>query len=699
MQSFRTELENPIVERDILELEKKIYEFRHGTLHEDSFRSLRLARGVYGQRQQGVQMIRIKLPLGIIQPNQLKRIAAVSRDYSNGMLHFTTRQDVQIHYVSLERTPELWAELEQDDITLREACGNTVRNITASPLAGIDSEEPFDVTPYGLALFRYFLRNPIGQELGRKFKIAISSSHADAALSYMHDLGLIPVVYDGIAGFKILVGGGLGAQPALAEIITDFLPAENLLKFGEAMVRVFDKLGERNKRQKARLKFLIKEIGMDAFKSALSGELSHTTAPLLEIKAQIFEPKQINKKTTWPNSDFEKWLKTNVLTQRQMGHSAVLVKIRNGNISANQADQLADIVAFYSGEAARLTVDQNLLIRSVADDLLTDLFNDLEAIGLAEYGASSVRDITSCPGTSTCNLGITATYHVSEVIEQLLVKEFNEFIFEEELIIRISGCMNSCGQHAVADIGFHGSSFQTSGSVVPALQVLLGGANKGGGNARFAEKIIKVPTKRVESVMRILLNNFRAEKFVGELFSDYYVRKGKSFFYDLLKPVADVSSLLDDEYKDWGTAEKFKTEIGVGECAGVRIDLAKTLLFESKEKLDEAVYLFEHARFPDAAYTVYSSVIQSAKTFLLKRGIETNSKEQIQSRFASFYNEFAPYFIEADFDELIRLHHDAHENSKKLLDWIHIGNRFYQLVERKIETDTSEQKISYQNEN
>ncbi|MBL7900122.1 MAG: nitrite/sulfite reductase, partial [Crocinitomicaceae bacterium] len=279
MQSFRTELENPVVEKDILELEKKIYQYRNGELAEESFRSLRLARGVYGQRQQGVQMVRIKLPLGIISPDQLRRIALISQEYSNSKVHLTTRQDIQIHHVSLDRTPELWAELEKDDITLREACGNTVRNITASPFAGVDAEEPFDITPYGFELFRYFLRNPIGQELGRKFKVALSSSHKDQARSYMHDLGLIPVLQENEPGFKVLIGGGLGAQPAHAVTITDFLPAEDLLKFGEAIVKVFDRLGERNKRQKARLKFLIKEIGIEKLKSELATELIYTTAP------------------------------------------------------------------------------------------------------------------------------------------------------------------------------------------------------------------------------------------------------------------------------------------------------------------------------------------------------------------------------------------------------------------------------------
>ena len=263
MQSFRTELENPVVEKDIIDLEKKIRAFREGKIHDEKFRSLRLARGIYGQRQPGVQMIRIKLPFGKVTFKQLLRIADISDKYASSNLHLTTRQDIQIHYVSLDRTPQLWAELEQDDITLREACGNTVRNVTASPTAGIDPLEPFDVSPYAHATFEYFLRNPVCQEMGRKFKISFSSSDADTAFSYIHDIGVIPKVnVAGERGFKVLLGGGLGAQPLLANIVEEFLPEDELIPYIEAIIRVFDRHGERNNRNKARLKYLIQKIGL-----------------------------------------------------------------------------------------------------------------------------------------------------------------------------------------------------------------------------------------------------------------------------------------------------------------------------------------------------------------------------------------------------------------------------------------------------
>src|SRR5690606_21594660 len=297
MQSFRTELENNIVEQDIIDLEKKIALFNGGNIDKEKFRSLRLARGIYGQRQPGVQMIRIKLPYGRVSSDQLRRICKVSDEYSTGRLHITTRQDIQIHYVSLDRTPELWAELERDDITIREACGSTVRNVTASETAGIDPNEPFDVTPYADAAFKYFLRNPISQEMGRKFKISFSSSDDDTALSYLHDLGFIPKmkVIDGkeIRGFKVLVGGGLGSQPRHAEFYSDFIPTDQIIPFAEGVIRVFDRYGERAKRMKARMKFLIKDIGIEAFLELVKQETKALPFKSYPIAHEEYDAKQI----------------------------------------------------------------------------------------------------------------------------------------------------------------------------------------------------------------------------------------------------------------------------------------------------------------------------------------------------------------------------------------------------------------------
>src|SRR5690606_17110816 len=287
MQSFRTELENPVVEKEIIELERKIRAYREGSLSEDKFKSLRLARGIYGQRQPGVQMIRIKLPFGKATFKQLLRIADISDEYAIRNLHFTTRQDIQIHFVSLDRTPELWSKLAQDDVTIREACGNTVRNVTASPHAGIDPEEPFDVSPYAHAVFSYFLRNPICQELGRKFKFGFSSSARDTAFAFGQDLGFIPRVrlVDSIEerGFRVVLGGGLGAQPMVGHVVHEFLPEDQLIPYSESVLRVFDRYGERNNRNKARFKYLIQKLGLEEVKKLIAEEWTATKVKTFTI--------------------------------------------------------------------------------------------------------------------------------------------------------------------------------------------------------------------------------------------------------------------------------------------------------------------------------------------------------------------------------------------------------------------------------
>lgn len=683
MQSFRTEIENPIVEKDIIELEKKIRLFKEGILDEESFRSLRLARGVYGQRQQGVQMVRIKLPLGIITPKQLNRIASISDTYSNGNLHLTTRQDIQIHHVSLDDTPQLWAELEEDEITLREACGNTVRNITASPYAGIDPEEPFDVTDWGWTLFEFFLRNPVGQEMGRKFKIAISSSVSDNARGYMHDLGLIPIIKNEKAGFKVLLGGGLGAQPHLAITIKEFLPVDMLIPFAEAIVKVFDKYGERNKRNKARFKFLLQQLGVEYVIEKIEDEFRLTTA---DWAKKVPSPRYTNtiiEEEVQGVEDlkaFNRWAKTNVSVQKQAGYVSVILKVRNGNISSEEARILSDIITNYSEDSARITIEQNLLLRFVPEKYLTNLYNALKEIGYANYGANTIKDITACPGTETCNLAITGTYSAAEEIEEFLEQEYPEVILTGDINIKMSGCMNSCGQHTVSDIGFHGSTLKKDGLTYPALQVLLGGSNNGNGEARFGDKVLKVPSKRVKEVIRIVLDDFLQNKLNEEKFSQYYLRKDKIYFYDLLKEIADLTNAADDELLDWGASEKFKPEIGIGECAGVKIDLVKTLLYEAWEKVEEAQYFIEEEKWNDAIYTAYSSKIQSAKAFLIKKGKNTNSKHQITEAFEEYYPLISSKFLEPTFKEFLA-ENNTTRNRNYALEYVQQAEQFHLVID------------------
>ena len=347
MQSFRTELENPVVEKEIIELERKIRAFRDGSLPEQKFKSLRLARGIYGQRQPGVQMVRIKLPFGKVTFKQLLRISDISDEYAIRNLHFTTRQDIQIHFVSLDRTPELWAKLAADDVTIREACGNTVRNVTASPEAGIDPNEPFDVSPYAHATFSYFLRNPICQELGRKFKFGFSSSSRDTAFAFGQDLGFIPRTrnVDGQEerGFRVVLGGGLGAQPMAGHVVHEFLPEDQLIPYSESVLRTFDRYGERNNRNKARFKYLIQKLGLEEVKRLIEEEQMATKVKTFAIDRNTVpqpEPPSLVPTEAVPVVDsiaYEIWRKTNVWEQKQAGFYAINVKVPTGDMPTEKA--------------------------------------------------------------------------------------------------------------------------------------------------------------------------------------------------------------------------------------------------------------------------------------------------------------------------------------------------------------------------
>lgn len=649
MNSFRTELEDPIVQKDIVDLEKKIREFRDGKIHDEKFRSLRLARGIYGQRQPGVQMIRIKLPFGKVSFKQFLRIADISDEYASSNLHLTTRQDIQIHYVSLDRTPELWAKLEQDDITLREACGNTVRNVTASPTSGIDPNEPFDASPYAYATFKYFLRNPICQEMGRKFKIAFSSSDADTAFTYIHDLGFIPkiILKEGkeVRGFKVLFGGGLGAQPSIAHMVNEFLPEDELIPYIESTLRVFDRHGERSNRNKARMKFLVAKLGLEEVLNLIAQErvanrtkhfnIDRDTVDLPQIPDEIdLEDVHISEQLI-----YQRWLDTNVFEQKQHGFYGVYIKVTTGDIPTSKARKFIAAINGLVADEIRITINQGLLLKYVRKEALPVLFERLKELDFVKPGFDSVSDITTCPGTDTCNLGISNSTELARVLEDLISEEFDELIENQDIKIKISGCMNSCGQHGLAQIGFHGSSLKAAGKVVPAAQVLLGGGTVGDGVGRAADKVIKVPSKRTKDVVRVILDHYSQNKNGDELFNDFYDRCGKDHFYQLLKPLADLSTLTPDEFVDWGHEEIFETAIGVGECAGVMIDLVSTLLLEAEEKLQWSIESMEAKAYSDSIYHAYSVFISSAKALLLDKGINSSTQVGIIRDFDEQYKD------------------------------------------------------------
>lgn len=658
MQSFRTEIENPVVEKDILELERKIHQFKEGGLDEEKFRSLRLARGVYGQRQQGVQMIRIKLPYGKVTANQLHRICDVSDEYSTGRLHITTRQDIQIHYVDLDKTPELWAKLEKDEVTLREACGNTVRNVTASETAGIDVDEPFDVSPYAEALFKYFLRNPISQEMGRKFKVSFSASDADSGLSYMHDLGFIAKIQDGVKGFKVMLGGGLGSRPRHADVLFEFLASDKIIPLMDGVIRVFDRYGERKSRAKARMKFLLKDIGLEGFKNLLKEEQKAVPHKIIPIDALAYPKikisnKRVPKAEVEDKNAFEKWKSTNLVAQKQDGYVAIGIKVLLGDFYTDKARLLADMVQNYAAGEIRLSLRQNILIPYVREELIPFFYSELKKLGFVEPGYNKALDITACPGTDTCNLGISSSTGIAEELERVIKAEYPQYISNSDVVIKISGCMNACGQHNMANIGFQGMSIRTKDKLVaPALQVLLGGGNIGNGEGRFADKVVKVPSKRGPEALRLILNDFDANGN-GRTYADYYAQKGEPYFYDLLKPLTDIENLTQEDFIDWGTTEKYKKEIGIGECAGVVIDLIATLLFESVEKIRNAEETLVEEKWAASIYHSYSSMVNSAKALLTAEKTKTNTHASIISDFDEKFVASGRITLEQGFEDLV----------------------------------------------
>ncbi len=649
MKSFRSELEdinNPEVAQDIIDLGNKIRLFREGKIDDDKFRSIRLLRGIYGQRQPGVQMVRIKLPFGRVSTKQIRRIADISEEYASSNLHATTRQDIQIHFVSLDRTPELWTKLEEDGVTIREACGNTVRNVTASPTAGIDVNEPFDVSPYAYETFKYLLRNPVNQEMGRKFKISFSATEEDSAYAFIHDIGFIARVKDGKRGFKVVIGGGLGAIPYLALPVFEFLEEDQILPFTEAVLRVFDRYGERNRRMKARMKFLLEDIGLEEMMRLVREEWNALPNKSYTIDRHILPMPKISDYVPQEpavitnEKKFKEWFDTNVIKQKQEGYCGVYVKLPVGNMSSKLARKFADVVDQYASEELRVTANQGYLIRFVRESALKHLYVALDLLTLAEPGFDSVADITACPGTESCNLGISDSTQVSLALEKVIKDEFPELIYNHDIKIKISGCPNSCGQHGLASIGLHGSTIKDkSGKVLPALVVLLGGAKLNGGEGIIADKILKIPSRKGPDALRLLLNDYEANSLEGEYYHEYFKRIGRNYFYTLLKPLADFAAIKPGDYIDWGQDHNFILHTAVGECAGVIIDLVSTLLYDSEEKLAWGKQALNEKLYADSIYHSYNVFINSAKAMLLT--LNQKPSTQIQT-----INDFQKHFVE-----------------------------------------------------
>jgi len=647
--------------KDIQELKDKIALVSDGKMNDERFRHYRLTRGVYGQRQLGVQMFRTKLPAGRVNAHQLEVMADIAENYGHNNLHITTRQNIQFHFVKLANAPKVWTGLAEAGLTARGACGNTVRNITSSAAAGVDPDEPFDVTPYLQETFEYFLRNAVGQDMGRKIKISFSSSEKDSSYTYFHDFGFIARQreIDGqiVNGFKVVIGGGLGAQSFVAPVVEEFLPASDIIPFINAGLRVFDRYGERSKRHKARMKFLVKDLGAEDFMVKLREELKAVPEYKIQIETEQ-QPSSPNVSLPAVSVDkaaFDLWKSSNVFEQKQKGFFGVYLKIHLGDVSPNTARALAKLIRETAADDIRFTPEQNILLRFVKAESLQYLYSELIKLDLADAGHQSIADVTACPGTDTCALGVTNSTGLATELKNILTVEYPDLLDVEDVHIKISGCMNSCGQHMSASIGFHGSSIKKGPKVIPAMQVVLGGGlDLATGEGFVADKIIKLPSKRIPEAVRTLIKDYQDNGKEDKSYLHYYQRIGeKKYFYDMLKYLGDTQDINDVEFFDWGQDKQYIQAIGVGECAGVSYDMVGAILGDAVEKLEEAKAAIARKEWSEGIYHSYTGMIIAAKGWLLSKDVKCNTHIGIIDDFETHFSADPEFAIERPFSALV----------------------------------------------
>src|SRR5689334_8504873 len=669
---------------------------KQGKMDEKLFAETRLRRGAYGQRYDNGQrwdgketqslpfpssateltkgpntvwdapgMQRIKVPFGGMNPEQLEVIAELAEEYSDGIGHVTTRQDFQLHFVHIDDTPALMRRLAALGITTREACGNSVRNVTACPFSGVCSTESFDVTPYAKGLAYFLLGHPDVQDFGRKFKVAFSGCKDEACgLVNMHDMGVIAAkrIENGVEkrGFELYVGGGLGTVPHQAKLFEAFLPEEELLPMSQAISRVFARLGEKKNRNRARIKFLVAQLGIEEFKRLVLEERAilpadpRWTEYLAEIHA--LDEKPLRPVTALPKGDhpegFDRWYKTNIWHQKQEGYATATVTLPLGDITSDQLRSLADIARRFTNGTVRTTVDQNIVLRWISEGDLPEVYAALKEIGPGQPGDGTIVDVTACPGTDTCKLGIAASRGLAGELRQRMAEKshtMDEAV--QNLHIKVSGGFNSCGQHHVADLGFYGVSRHSGNYTVPHFQVVLGGEwthNAGS----YGLAMGAVPAKRIPEVVERLTGRYVSEREKNESFKAFVQRIGKVQVKTMLDDLTKVPSHEQDPtlYTDWGDSREFTIgDMGVGECAGEVVTHAEFGLAAAERQVFEGQVKLDEKDYQKAGEQAYAAMLQAAKTLVQEQYYDVPEDpdkivEEFRTRFFDtklFWDEYA----------------------------------------------------------
>ena len=581
-QAFEDQHEQT-VRQEIEIFRQRAEQFLAGEISENDFRPFRLKHGIYGQRQAGVQMVRCKIPSGLLTARQAEQLGRVADEFGGGKGHLTTRQNVQYHFVPLRRVADLMHVLADAGLTNREACYNTVRNVTTCALAGIARDEVFDVRPYAQHVAYALLRKDLTGSLPRKFKIAFDGcSGQDCIMSSMNDIGLRARIREGRRGFRMTIAGGLGPLPMEAQLLDEFVPEERLLNRIEAVIRVFNRYGNRKNKYMARMKFLVRDRGFDWLREEIEKEyldiLANGGIAWPEIVPEGFGGYQSNPQPLGsgallpvlgrPRSDdaaYEAWLVTNVQEQRQTGYAAVTIKVDQGNLTSAQFRGVASLAATAGDGLIRIVINQNLLLAYIPLLRLPQVYAALRELGLADAGANEIDDIITCPGSYSCNLGITKTMNLGAALQQT-VRAYDDPAVRR-LDIKASGCPNSCGHHWVADIGFYGNARKVEGREVPYYQMLLGGGYDEEGNLRFGLAIQSVPARLAPEAVSRVLDHFIANRQRNETFRSYVLRQKVETFRALTSDLAKPAELFPEIYQDWGDEEDYSLKLGRGECA------------------------------------------------------------------------------------------------------------------------------------
>ncbi len=580
-------------------------------------------------------MVRVKVPQGRLDPPQLRRLADLAESYASGVCHLSTRQNIQMHFAKIENISTMMRSMAEVGLTTREACADTVRNVTACPMAGISPTEVVDVTPYGLAITQHFLRNPICQKLPRKFKIALEGcTDQDHAATTIHDIGITARKQDGRLGFRIVVGGGLGSTPRIANVLAEFAPPEDLVAICEAVIRVFDRHGQRQNRYKARMKFLIEKLGFEKFYllwktefDLIKSQNGHYTLPAVEevpLKQPAAPRSWSREQATGPFAD---WLKYNVSTQKQTGFHLVTIKVPLGDIKSAQVRSVADVCERFSDGYIRVTVQQNFAMRWVHEADLPAVHEALTKIGLAEAGAERIENIVACPGTDSCGLSLTSSKGLARTLAGLFAPGDPANDDLAGMSIKISGCQNACAQHQLASIGFHGVGKKVGSHTAPFYELHLGGSN-----SRIGPYIIKTPAKRAPEAVRHLLKWYREARLNGESFEAFAARMGKEKLKESLMPFTFLPSYEEDHsfYVDWGDDKDFTTEdLGPGECAGGAYEMMEGFLFEADQELHLAGVMTEKGQTGHAMNKAYRAIVAAAKGLLVLEGIDSSIDAEI----------------------------------------------------------------------